>query len=72
VSLIKLNSTQNTLSSTGEIVLAGNIFSAIGFSSAHAETFPDKYRQVLTSLAGLQIQGRTRFAEIEQGAGTYL
>jgi hypothetical protein len=26
---------------------------------------PEKYRHVLTTLAGLQLQGRTRFAEVE-------
>ena len=63
--MIGLNSTPNTLSSTGGIVLAGKIFSAIEFSTAKPETLPEKYRCVLNTLAGLQIQGRTRFAEVE-------
>ncbi len=63
--MIGLNSTPNTLSSIGGIVLAGNIFSSIGFTTATTD-IPDHVRRSLLSLAGLQIQGRTRFAEIEQ------
>ena len=65
MNLIGLNSTTNTLSSIGGIVLAGNIFSSIGFTTATTD-IPDHVRRSLLSLAGLQIQGRTRFAEIEQ------
>lgn len=65
VSLIELNSTPKALSSTGGMLLAGKIFSTIGLSSATSEPLPDKYRYVLNTVAGLQIQGRTRFAEIE-------
>jgi hypothetical protein len=37
----------------------------IGFSSGTSVLMPEKYRHVLTTLAGLQLQGRTRFAEVE-------
>ena len=66
VNLINLNSTPDTLSSTGGIVLAGKIFSKSGLSYGESDTISKKERQVLTILAGLQVQGRTRFAEIEQ------
>lgn len=65
MNLIGLYSTPDTLSSTGGIVLAGKIFSAIGLTSS-SHVVPETIRRALTSLAGLQIQGRTRFAEIEQ------
>ncbi len=65
MNLIGLNSTPDTLSSTGGIVLAGKIFSAIELTTS-STVIPETTRRALTSLAGLQIQGRTRFAEIEQ------
>ena len=63
--MINVNSTPETLSSTGEIVLAGKILSKSGLSSSKSDSITEKERQVLTLLAGLQVQGRTRFAEIE-------
>ncbi|MCF7942018.1 MAG: hypothetical protein K9M84_10415, partial [Spirochaetia bacterium] len=63
--MIKLNSTPETLSSTGGIVLAGKIFSKIGLSPDTSDSITEKERHVLTLLAGLQVQGRTRFAEAE-------
>ncbi len=66
MSLITLNSTPDTLSSIGGIVLAGKIFSKHGLSCDQSDFISEKERQVLILLAGLQVQGRTRFAEIEQ------
>jgi hypothetical protein len=66
-----LNSTPDTLSSTGDIVLAGKIFSSIGFTTT-TKDIPDHVRRSLISIAGLQVQGRNRFAEIEQFRGDTL
>jgi hypothetical protein len=65
VSLIKLNFKPETLSITGGIVLVGKVFSKIGLSCDRSDSITEKERQVLTVLAGLQVQGRTRFAEAE-------
>ncbi|MCP4049480.1 MAG: hypothetical protein GY730_02080 [bacterium] len=60
----RINTTTERLNSTGGIALAGKILEKIEFGSdinLSSQSYPD----VLKSMIGLYIQGRTRFEEID-------
>lgn len=63
---ISIDSTTSTLNSTAGMVLVGKIFEKFGLFSGTSIDIPQRAQQVLTTLAGLHVQGRTSFAEVAQ------
>jgi hypothetical protein len=55
--------TTDTLSSTGGIALVGKILEKIGFGK-NSDTLKFKHPEILKTITGLFVQGRTRFEEI--------
>ncbi|MDP7360845.1 MAG: IS1380 family transposase [Pseudomonadales bacterium] len=60
-----IDTTTDTLSSTAGMALAGKIFEKIGLDLGSHGTISTQTKQALKIMAGLMVQGRTSFAEVD-------
>ncbi len=60
-----IDTTTNILNNTAGIALAGKIFNKIGLDLKPEKGIDSRDKQVLKTMAGLLVQGRTRFVEID-------